>query len=137
MRLLRYGDEGVLLECDEGVDPVAVRAALLAGALPGLLAAVPAARTVLLEIDPTRTSIEQLDAHLAGLGDAGLGSGGSPGANPVAPHQPAVKIAVRYDGPDLAAVASELAIDVDTLIDRHARARYRVAFCGFAPGSRI
>ena len=124
MKLLRYGEGAALIECADGVDPIAVRDALLGSAAPGVLQVVPAARTVLVEIDPTRTSVEQLGTLLAGLH---LGA-----RQP--DDEPEVAIEVRYDGPDLAGVAGELGTDVDSVIERHSRASYRVAFCGFAPG---
>jgi 5-oxoprolinase (ATP-hydrolysing) subunit B len=127
-KLLRYGDRGVLVECDEGVDPVGFRDALLAGPVPGVLQAVPGARTVLVEIDPTRTSFGQLGTHVAAMPVTTR-----PTTGPVA-DAPAVEIAVRYDGPDLAAVAQEIGADVDAVVELHSRARYRVGFCGFAPG---
>ena len=123
MRLLRYGEAAVLAECGDS-DPLAVYDALLSDTPPGVLRAVPAARTVLIEIDPRRTSLEQLDAFLTALPPTGEPPrGGTP-----------IDIAVRYDGPDLAGVARELGIDVDEVVRRHSDSRYRVAFCGFAPG---
>ena len=124
MKLLPYGERAVLVECTEGVDSVAVRDALVASAAPGVLRAVPAARTVLVEIDPAVTSAEGLHRQLAGLHIE----------ERRAADDPVIEITVRYDGPDLAAVADELGMDVDTVVDRHSRGQYRVAFCGFAPG---
>ncbi len=45
-----------------------------------------------------------------------------------------VTLPVRYDGEDLAAVAAAVGVDVDAVIELHSRARYVVAFMGFAPG---
>jgi KipI family sensor histidine kinase inhibitor len=45
-----------------------------------------------------------------------------------------VEVPVRYDGPDLAAVAERWGVDVDAAVERHARVEYVAAFCGFAPG---
>jgi len=45
-----------------------------------------------------------------------------------------VEISVRYDGPDLAAVAERWGVDVETAVDRHTSVEYVAAFCGFAPG---
>jgi KipI family sensor histidine kinase inhibitor len=41
---------------------------------------------------------------------------------------------VRYDGPDLAAVAERAGRPEAEVIARHTAGDYRVAFCGFAPG---
>lgn len=45
-----------------------------------------------------------------------------------------VELGVRYDGPDLAAVAEHWGVDVDTVVERHASVEYVAEFCGFAPG---
>ncbi len=45
-----------------------------------------------------------------------------------------VRLPVRYDGPDLASVASATGLSVDEVVARHSGATYRAAFGGFAPG---
>lgn len=45
-----------------------------------------------------------------------------------------VTIAVRYDGPDLEAVAELTGLSPEEVARRHAAAAYRVAFVGFVPG---
>lgn len=129
MKLRPYGDTGVLIEADAGADPVALcRAvqarAVQARALPGMVAVIPGARTVLVEYDPRLMSFDALAAELTEL-DV-LAEPATGGAE--------VTIEVRYDGPDLIAVADEVGCSVPDLIRRHSSARYRVAFCGFAPG---
>ncbi len=47
---------------------------------------------------------------------------------------PTITIPVRYDGPDLEAVAAAAGVDVDRVIALHTQADYLVAFMGFAPG---
>lgn len=60
--------------------------------------------------------------------------GRAPGqAAPDAARAP-VTIPVRYDGPDLAAVAAATGLPADEVIARHTAARYEAAFCGFLPG---
>jgi KipI family sensor histidine kinase inhibitor len=59
-------------------------------------------------------------------------AGWSPSASP--PAGELVEIGVRYDGPDLAAVAERWGVDVETAVERHASVEYVAAFCGFAPG---
>ncbi len=44
------------------------------------------------------------------------------------------RIAVRYDGPDLAAVAAATGLDVAQVIALHAQAEYQVGMLGFMPG---
>jgi KipI family sensor histidine kinase inhibitor len=45
-----------------------------------------------------------------------------------------ILIDVRYDGPDVAAVADATGLTVVAVIERHSAAAYRAAFSGFAPG---
>jgi KipI family sensor histidine kinase inhibitor len=54
-------------------------------------------------------------------------------------HPPAgepreVTLDVRYDGEDLALVASDAGISADAVVSLHTEAVYTVAFTGFAPG---
>ena len=87
---------------------------------------VPAARTVLLDgidIDGWRTA---LVAHAGAIGAERADS--SPGAGRD------VALPIRYDGEDLSIVASTWGCTRDDVVTLHADARYRVAFCGFAPG---
>lgn len=96
-----------------------------AGRLPGLLEVVPAARTILLRCATARdlgdvaTHVDVLDPLPAADRDAAL--------------EP-VRLPVRYDGPDLDDVADLLGVDAGEVKDRHLRARWTVAFTGFAPG---
>ena len=49
--------------------------------------------------------------------------------------QPAeIELRVRYDGPDLAAVAESCGFSPQELVTRHLACRYRVGFIGFSPG---
>ncbi|MET8092353.1 allophanate hydrolase subunit 1 [Micromonospora sp. NPDC005220] len=45
-----------------------------------------------------------------------------------------VVVPVSFDGPDLPAVAEHWGVDVSAVRDRLTSTRFRVAFCGFAPG---
>ncbi|MEH1026229.1 allophanate hydrolase subunit 1 [Micromonospora profundi] len=45
-----------------------------------------------------------------------------------------VVVPVEFDGPDLAVVAEQWSVDVPTVLRRLTGTRFRVAFCGFAPG---
>jgi KipI family sensor histidine kinase inhibitor len=47
---------------------------------------------------------------------------------------PTITIPVRYDGPDLEAVAATAGVDVDRVVELHSQPEYLVAFMGFAPG---
>jgi KipI family sensor histidine kinase inhibitor len=125
MHTRRAGAAALLVECADGAEVEAWRAELWRRRERGELAAVeivPAARTVLLDglADPEET---------AGL----IAAWAPPPAASTAPG-PLIKIIVRYDGVDLAAVASEWKVSVSEAVDRIAATELRVAFCGFAPG---
>lgn len=96
--------------------------------LPGVVEVVPGARTVLLVGAPDHSgsvTLERLEAQLSAR------------AEPVGAEEPAGhehELAVRYDGADLEWVAKWVHLSVEEVIKRHVGGRYRVAFCGFAPG---
>jgi 5-oxoprolinase (ATP-hydrolysing) subunit B len=123
MKLLPYGDRAVLVETAAGEPgPLALCAA--AADVAGVLEAVPAARAALIGFDPAETGADAIRAALStAIGDAAPGHDGEP-----------LVITVRYDGPDLAAVAEDVGMDVDEVVRRHVAGEYTVAFCGFAPG---
>ncbi|HEV7192099.1 MAG TPA: allophanate hydrolase subunit 1 [Jatrophihabitantaceae bacterium] len=122
MKFLPYGDTGVLVEAEEAIDVLALRAVALS--VPGVVDAVPAARTLLVEFDPRRTSAR----HLAALLEVG-----DPNAA-AAPVPDEITMRVRYDGADLEEVAAETRLSAAEVVERHCDATYLVAFGGFAPG---
>ncbi|RCV54589.1 5-oxoprolinase subunit B family protein [Marinitenerispora sediminis] len=118
------GDHGLLVEVDGLDDVLALQAALYADLPPGVTEIVPAARTVLVRIQPETTDITALAAAIRGLrpsrrrhGDAGE-----------------VRIPVQYDGADLVDVARHTGMTEHEIVEAHTRASWTVAFCGFAPG---
>ncbi|MGH4030453.1 5-oxoprolinase subunit B family protein [Actinomycetota bacterium Odt1-20B] len=124
MRALPVGAHALLVEVADGAAAEALHAELLRRRATGALRVreiVPAARTVLLDglDDPARLGTELPDWHIPPL---------SPRAEDV------LEIPVRYDGPDLADVAAHWGVPVAEVGRIHAAARFRVAFCGFAPG---
>lgn len=123
-RVLPFGDRAILIDLD-GEDPLALHAAALDDPdLPaGVLDLVPGARTLLIK----------LDAGVA-PGPVGRWCAALDVAARSEPTGDPIRIAVRYDGPDLDAVAAELGIDVPTLIARHTSSEWRAAFLGFLPG---
>ncbi|MGW4944709.1 5-oxoprolinase subunit B family protein [Actinoplanes sp. NPDC004185] len=121
---LRCGREALLAEVDDLDAALALYAALRAAALPGVVDLVPAARTVLIKIDPAVTSPAAVREATAGLRidaqrEAGTGT---------------VEIPVRYDGPDLAEVAERTGLSSDEVVALHTGSRWTVAFAGFVPG---
>ena len=107
---------------------------------------VPAARTVLLDgvPDPTATA-EQLTRWASAV--AGIRPTAAPARTAMptpaqattaqprrADHATDVVVPVVFDGPDLPAVAEHWGVDVPAVRHRLTGTRFRVAFCGFAPG---
>lgn len=123
-RFLRCGREAVLAEVDDLDAALALYAALRAARLPGVTDLVPAARTVLIRLDPAVTSPAQVRAAAGALRPAGPDRAGTG----------TVRIPVVYDGPDLAEVADHLGVTADEVVARHTGAEWTVAFVGFAPG---
>lgn len=125
MRFLPAGPSALLIELGDLDAVLGLHAEILRrralGWAPGLTDVIPAARTILLDgvADPG-----SLAAEIAGW------------RVPPAPAAdgPAVTIACRYDGEDLAEVAAAWGVSPAEAARMHARARYRVAFCGFMPG---
>ncbi|MFC8720183.1 5-oxoprolinase subunit PxpB [Kitasatospora sp. NPDC057198] len=125
MRVLRCGSDAVLIEAEDAEQVQRLHAALRDAPPTGTGELVPAARTVLLRYDPAATDWQRLRAAVTAL--------------PLREAPPAaaaetVRIPVRYDGPDLAEVARLAGLTPRQVVERHTAARYRVAFCGFAPG---
>ncbi|MGW2624285.1 5-oxoprolinase subunit B family protein [Micromonospora taraxaci] len=97
---------------------------------------VPAASTVLLDglPDPTATA-EQLTRW---AGDVAAATNRPAAADTVARTADRaateVVVPVCFDGPDLPTVAEHWNVDVPAVLRRLTGTRFRVAFCGFAPG---
>ncbi|MFL6072975.1 MAG: 5-oxoprolinase subunit PxpB [Mycobacteriales bacterium] len=122
MEVLPYGRDGLLLELPSLAEVQALHADLGAAGF-GLEELVPAALTVLVVAAPAE--LERIRRWLAGW---------RPRRHRAAGEGPAVEIPVRYDGPDLAAVAEHAGCPVEEVVRLHTAGRYTVAFCGFAPG---
>lgn len=84
---------------------------------------VPGAATVLLDGVVAPDGLQGLEAALrAWTPETSEPTGGQ------------VELVVRYDGPDLEAVAELWGCPPDQVADRHRRTTFVSAFCGFAPG---
>jgi KipI family sensor histidine kinase inhibitor len=114
----------VLVEVAGQDAALALYAALHDAALPGVTDLVPAARTVLIRLDPSVTSAAEIRAAAETL-DAPETAPATAGS---------VEIPVVYDGPDLAEVATRLGLAADEVVARHTGTPWTVAFAGFAPG---
>ncbi len=125
--MLPCGDRALLVEVGSLELAVAAHAALAAAPPEGLLELVPAARTVLVRLDPRRLGLGHAEHWLREtLADA------DPRAH--LPEGAAVELPVVYDGDDLAAVAELWGCSPDAVAERHAATLWRCAFVGFAPG---
>ncbi|HEY8589594.1 MAG TPA: allophanate hydrolase subunit 1 [Naasia sp.] len=122
--ILPMGDRALLAEPGDLDAVLALHAALAANRPPGVVDLVPAARTVLVRIDP---AVLPLPAAERWIADATpLPSADRPAAE--------VRIPVRYDGPDLAATAELLGLTPADLIARHTGTQWTAGFLGFGPG---
>jgi KipI family sensor histidine kinase inhibitor len=124
MRFLRCGREAVLVEVPDLDEALALYTTLRAADLPGVTDLVPAARTVLVRLDPAVTSPAAVREAIGGLT---VDTGRRPDAG-------TVTIPVHYDGPDLADVAAHTGLTEREVVARHTGAEWTVAFTGFAPG---
>ncbi|GAA3880456.1 allophanate hydrolase subunit 1 [Saccharothrix violaceirubra] len=107
----------MLVEVSSGREVEAVRRAVRDVA--GVVEVVPAARTVLVVGGGAGVRAVLADLDPSDVDEA-------PAREVVLP--------VVYDGPDLDLVAATAGITADEVVRLHVEARYRVAFCGFAPG---
>ena len=129
VRLLPMGDRAVLAETD-GLDAVlALHARLAASRAAGVTDLVPAARTVLVRVEP---AVLPLAAARTWILRVAAGEDARSAPDPADPVR--VVLDVAYDGPDLAETAELLGVSAAELVRRHTDAVWRVAFTGFAPG---
>jgi KipI family sensor histidine kinase inhibitor len=124
MRFLPAGYRGLLVECDDLTEVIALHRALDGARPEGVIDLVPAARTLLLTFDSTTTRARLADT----ISHTDLGAGGHQA------QEREVTVAVTYDGADLAQVAELAGIPSTEVVRRHQAGRYVVAFTGFAPG---
>ncbi|WP_255209251.1 urea amidolyase family protein [Microbacterium oleivorans] len=121
-----FGDSAVLVEVDTLADVLALHARLADTRPRGVVDLTPAARTVLVHVDPTVLPLIAARAWVAGADNGGHEPSSAAGEE--------AELPVVYDGVDLAETASLLGLTSDGLIERHLAARWTVAFTGFAPG---
>ncbi|OQO90220.1 allophanate hydrolase [Saccharomonospora piscinae] len=124
MRLLPCADAGLLVELDDLAEVTGLHAALRDDPPPGVVDLVPAARTLLLRLDPARADLAQVEQAVRGA---------SPRHNARGRGE-VVDIPVTYDGADLADVAGHLGLTPAEVVAAHTGAEWTVAFGGFAPG---
>lgn len=127
-RLLSCGDAAVLAELDGVAQVLALHAALAAAPPEGLVDLVPAARTLLVSVEP-RTRLDSLRRHVAAIADST-----SADEQTERSREPELVVPTVYDGADLDEVALLTGLAVDEVIDAHTARPWRVAFSGFVPG---
>ena len=129
-RILPMGEQALLIEAAGLSEVLDLHAALVAAPPDGVVDVVPAARTVLVHVDPAVLPLASARAWI----DRALT--GEVRSIPSERDEEAqiVELAVRYDGADLADTAAVLGISPDELVRHHAAATWTVAFTGFAPG---
>ncbi|MCR2802216.1 5-oxoprolinase/urea amidolyase family protein [Microbacterium sp. zg-Y818] len=123
-RILPFGRAALLAEVDSPSAARDLHARLHASRPAGVVDVVPAARTVLVQVDPAVLSLAAARTWIAH----------APPAPTATVDAGEVVVPIRYDGPDLAETAEALGVTVDEVVRRHREARWTVAFTGFAPG---
>ena len=125
MVILPMGERALLVEMP-GLDEVlALRRRLEASAPAGVTELVPAARTVLVVVDPATLPLSAARAWVERTTGTAQGRDAT---------GPLVEVELTYDGPDLTATADLIGVGPGELVRRHLAAPWRVAFTGFAPG---
>lgn len=129
VRLHPLGDAALLAELGTRLDTaVNTRAIALAAALKrrrDVRQAVAGCASVTVHFDPDQTTYDALGAAIKRLATKR-----PPMEEPGRLH----RIPVVYDGPDLDAVASALALSAERIVELHTRPIYRVFLVGFVPG---
>ena len=122
--VLPCGSAALMLELDSLDDVLAIYAALADYPPAGVLDLVPAARTLMLHLDPAQTEPAAVERAVRQVtprhGDR--------------THGELVEIPVVYDGQDLDELGSLTGWGADGVVERHTGTEWTVAFCGFAPG---
>jgi inhibitor of KinA len=134
-KILPCGDQAVSIELGDSIDLEVNRKVLhlferlRVRPVPGIKDLIPSYRSLLIQYDPMRLSLEELkdilDAHWSGLGQGG------------SPRRDIVEIPVCYGGsfgPDLPGVAEYHGLTPGEVIALHAAPTYQVYMIGFTPG---
>jgi 5-oxoprolinase (ATP-hydrolysing) subunit B len=124
MRVLPYGERAVLAEPGDLDAVLSLQRSLGAAPPAGVEEWVPAATTVLVRFDPSRTTTALVIDALRAL----------PPVDAIASTASTVDLPVVYDGADLDDVAALVGRAHGEVVARHTAPTYTVAFCGFTPG---
>lgn len=126
MRVLPCGDRALLVEFDGLAEARAAHARWRQEAPTGVVELVPAARTVLVRLDPAVLGLGAAETWLLGHPPVTADSAPTPDRT--------VTLAVAYGGTDLDAVAAAWGCSPEAVAARHAAVDWVCAFIGFAPG---
>jgi inhibitor of KinA len=123
------GDTALLVDFADAPDAfalvVALDRSLATDAPAGMIEAIPATTTLLVMYDPLATRPAELTPLLHGRLQS---------ASAAAVEGQEHVVRVRYDGPDLAAVAEQTGLSSADVTAQHTAGEYHVANYGFAPG---
>jgi KipI family sensor histidine kinase inhibitor len=139
-RVLPSGDQAVLVEVGSLDEVLALRHELWeVSRPPGLVDAVPGARTLLLVVDAPARLAGVTATVTRATGEAARFRPKDPGnaqgsTGPGAPPHAVVEVVVRYDGPDLDEVAHLSGLSPAGVVAAHTGTPWQVGFGGFAPG---
>jgi KipI family sensor histidine kinase inhibitor len=134
-RVLAFGDAALLVEFADEISTAAndrvraLDAAIASANIPGIVEAIPAYRSLLVEYDPLELSFADLQSR---VGDLIQRAGVAP---PL--ESPVKRVPTVYGGefgPDLADVAAMRNLTEQEVIAIHSGAIYRVYMLGFSPG---
>ncbi|PXY19968.1 allophanate hydrolase [Prauserella sp. PE36] len=124
MRVLPCADSGLLVELDDLDQVRALHAALEADPPEGVTDFVPAARTLLLRLDPAAADMAGIEQAVRSV---------RPGEVSTRESE-LLRIPVVYDGADLEEVAILTGLTEREVVEEHTGTEWTVAFGGFAPG---
>ncbi len=134
-RVLAFGESALLVELADSFDESTVawaRALADAWEHARLGLAVPAYASVVLTFDPDARTAADAEREALRLASAGPSLARAiPGRGM---QLRIVEIPTRYDGPDLADVATRSGLSIDELIAIHSGLTYTAYFLGFLPG---
>ncbi|GAA3774613.1 urea amidolyase family protein [Microbacterium kribbense] len=128
MRILPLGLSALLVEVDPQGDVLSLYTRLVRRRADGVKDLVPAARTVLVRVDPHALPLSAARAWIEQAAAA------EPVPDAAAAAAAQVVLSIAYDGPDLAETAALVGMSVEALVRRHQETAWTVAFTGFAPG---
>lgn len=124
MRVLPCADSGLLVELADLDEVLSLYAELVDDPPPGVVDLVPAARTLLLRLDPAGADAAEVERAVR---DARPRRGARPEVGEV-------EIPVVYDGEDLDDVGELTGLGARGVVEAHTGQVWTVAFGGFAPG---